>query len=212
MVTKESLAELRQQIEQKYREALQALNVVSAYISNPEAASGIAAAPVNVGVRVLPPEPSRGELSRVDRVLGAISSRQFKTADQIATELGETPSDVRAVLYATAVKSKVQKKKEKGQPIAFRLRLAASKARSSADGNSPGAAALVRQVLGASPAGLTAREITAKIGAQVEAKLCSQAPIGSALFNMKKRGKITRDEETGLYRLGAIRPASKEGG
>jgi hypothetical protein len=65
----------------------------------------------------------------------------------------------------------------------------------------PTVASLVRDALARSPNGLLAPEISRSVASDIEKIGGKMTAIGAALYNMKKRGKLAHDENSGRYTL-----------
>ncbi|MEX0739574.1 MAG: hypothetical protein WD071_09555 [Pseudohongiella sp.] len=199
MTTENSLVvSLRQQIERKYREAIQALETLSEYLEgNQDGPSTKSPAAVFVSAPFQVPGGTT-----VEQVL-AVLGDTHKTVQQIHAETGISEESVRAVLYSKFVKPKLHRKKV-GKRTGFRmLRATANSSAFSSDSNGEkkSAAALVREVIAKYPDGLTAAAITAAVGEQVEKMTGSRAAIGAALYNGKNRGQLIYHEGSGTYSL-----------
>jgi hypothetical protein len=197
MTTEHSpVAALRQQIERKYREAIQALDTLAEYLEAPSAGSLTSHAQKPVKA------VSANKGTTVERVLAVIGD-MHKTVQEIHEETGLSEESVRAVLYSKFVRPKLHSKKV-GKRTAFRVSRTPAVSASNSDaqnGEQKSAAALVRGALARHPKGLTAAEITATVGDQVEKMTGSKAAIGAALYNGKKRRHLEQDEVSGVYTL-----------
>jgi hypothetical protein len=186
------LATVREQINKKHRDAIQALETIKTYLVStdiPEADEPTHTQPV----------VNRGSTekygSRVSLVLNAIG-REFKTVEKISDELGLPEAVVRAVLYSKAVKPKVYKRKI-NKKLAFKGRPIRIPVRNKIEGES--VAGLVKNLIDASPNGIATATITSQLNGQLEKIGGTRAAIGAALHNLKKRTRIRHDEEAGLY-------------
>ena len=116
-ITESVFAAMREQIDQRHREAIKALETIAGYLAEgpiqtiAHVSAKQIAAKQNVTVN-----SSTAKETRVDRVLGAIGD--YKLPETIAKELDLTEVAVRAVLYAKAVIPKIQKAKIGGK-LAF---------------------------------------------------------------------------------------------
>jgi hypothetical protein len=194
MATNQTLDELRAQIERKYREALNALEIVSAYVGDTTSAS----APTKPKTEYAHQEkPDAGEAAtKVDRVLGSITS-EFKSVEQIAAELNLPQIAIRAALYSKHVRTRVTKKKE-GTKTVFKVKAASAHAERNGDGHNM--AAMTRVLLVQNPNGLTTPQIVAKIAEDIGKEATNTSAISSALHHMKKRNEVSHNED-GTYRL-----------
>lgn len=197
MAGNDAISTLRMEIDRKYKEAIQALETISGYLS---------ALPAEPGQQRQVERPiAESDKTRVSIVLAAIA-QDYKTVEQLESELGLEDHAIRAVLYSKFVKAKIQRKKL-GKKFAFRCKptAPAQSAPASNNGHAAGesAASLVRDVLTKHPNGLTAGDVVAKVSADLERIGSNKAAVGAALYNMKNRGKVSHDE-TGVYRLKSL--------
>ena len=207
MTTDNSLVEsLRNQIEQKYQDALKALDILATYIADQSGATDLPRPKPHQGVQPLVTRTARGYSgvasgTTVNRVLSVISD-SYKTVQEIAVATELTEDAVRAVLYSKSVKPKMATKKL-GKLTTFKVK---SSVLAAANGEKPSAAALVRALIAKHPEGLTTASITETLGDEVERLTGSKAAIGAACYNGKSRGQLTYDELDGTYRIATIGP------
>jgi hypothetical protein len=199
-VASESLVKtLRAEIDRKHQEAVKALETLSAYLSDAQLKDALPSDPV---ARIVSAKPEKVRSSprgsKVARVLSAISSEP-KTARQVADELGMKIQHVRAVLYSNSVKKHISKK-QVGNLITF-CQKHHTVSDKSANGEEITTASLVRDVLAKHPNGLTPTEIRAEIADALAKSGGTENTVGSALYNMKKKGKLAHDVSSGTYRL-----------
>lgn len=146
-----------------------------------------------------PPMPKRdanGSMSKVGRVLDSLDTQEYRSLEEIMDRTGLGETEVRAALYARAVRSRIDKKK-KDKRMIFRLisgsprpqeRKAKRKGRSAAE--------RVRELLTRHPDGLRTGQVQEALH---DIKVTT---IGSVLYNMKKKSRtVIHDETTGVYRL-----------
>lgn len=204
MAASASLVEsLRAEIDRKHQEALNALVTLSAYLTDSQLVQVMEKPRAVRAPRESTKQPQPDGGTQVERVLGAIAAK-YKTARDLAKELGMPVEAVRAVLYSKYV-SKGLSRKKSGKAIAFRQKKTA--------GDKPGvdhskdevtAASLVRDTLAKHPDGLTTTEIMSKISVDLEKIGGKKAAVTAALYNMKQRGKLAHDASSGTYRSIAL--------
>jgi len=180
---------LRQEIDRKHSEAIQALETIAAYLtSTPDS-------PASAVVTVGSPATNSSNKTRVAKVLAAIA-RDFKTVDDLATELRLPEASVRAVLYSKFVKTRVSRGKI-GKKVAFRSKAATP---ASSNGSARSAAGLVKDILAANPAGLTSADVNAKIATELASIGGNSKAVAAALYKLKK-SKLATHDTAGVYRL-----------
>ena len=193
---------LRQQIDTKYQEAIKALDTIKSYLLDvtPSPDLPAPAAPPTPSTPVptakeTRPRAAGGKKTRVDIVLDAVSS-DYKTVEQISVATKIAEAKVRAVLYSKSVKDKVQHKKI-DKKLAFRLKAARTQHAHNGAVADVSTAALVRNVLAKHPEGLDTRHITQEVEKFGGGKPATTA----ALYNMKTRGTLLHEPDTGIYTL-----------
>lgn len=184
------VATLRAEIERKYREALQALDTLSGYLSGASIPSPSPPPPLQ---ETAAHDPDAG--TRVDRVMGALSTT-FKTVDDLSKELNLPEQAIRAVVYSKFVKAKIASRKI-GKKMAFGVKPKAPVVKTS----EVSVASLVRESLAKHPQGMTPAQVTADIAGELEKIGGAKGAVTAALYNMKKGGKVIHDENVGTYRV-----------
>lgn len=190
------VATLRQEIERKYKEALQALETLSGYIGeqSPPAVTGSSSAVVKSVERTV---SRNSNLSNVDIVYGALTTGEYKTVEQIHASTGLAEERIRAVLYAKAAKKRLNSKNI-GKLKGFCLKTPSPAAQ--AGGQQITTASLVRDVFAKHPAGLSTSDVVDKLSDDLNRIGGNRKAVSAAIFHMKETGNLAYDESTGIYR------------
>lgn len=189
------VSSLRQEIERKYKEALQALETLSGYIGeqSPQAATGS-----NTVVKSVERTVSRiSNMSNVDIVYGALTTGEYRTVEQIHASTGLAEERIRAVLYAKSAKKRVNSKSI-GKLKGFCLK--SSSPASQASGQQTTTASLVRDVFAKNPSGLSTSDVVDRIADDLNRIGGNRKAVSAAIFHMKETGNLAYDESTGVYR------------
>ena len=189
MTINKSLADsVREEIERKYRDALQAFETIKEYLADQRALDSL-------GERPPPKTPPSG--TTVERVLGAIAS-EYKTVEQLQLELGLEEGAVRGVLYSKYVKIS---KKKVGKKMAFRQKKHETAGVPATGKSGVSVASLVRDALGNNKDGLSAMQVFKSLNDDLSRIGGTDRAVYAALARMKKTGQLAHDQSTGIYRL-----------
>jgi hypothetical protein len=132
----------------------------------------------------------------VDRVLAVIGSEP-RTVEQICESTGLEEHKVRAVLYSRFVVKRLKKSKV-GKVTAFKLKADPKPHETKAAGkDKDSVSARVLEMVKGSADGITA----GKIAEALRDSINSPNTVGTALYNYKKRGIVTHDATTGIYKI-----------
>jgi hypothetical protein len=198
-MSNELIKKLREEIDRKHREAVQALETVAAYVIDSQITAPAAQAIQAAAAKKTTSIPA-GKVKTVDVVLGAITS-QAKTVEQLSVELGLPESKIRAVLYSKFVKPRVSRSTI-GKKTGFRLKQVSSGGNQLGNANGDvSAASLVRAALASHPDGMAAGQVMAQISPDLDRMGLSKKAAGAALYNLKERGRATYNAQTGVYKL-----------
>jgi hypothetical protein len=216
MAETDIIALLEHQLDQKYREAKQAIGSFRGFVSLFENIKGFAAqitsasAPEITRSQSVVPAKRGGKVTRVQRVLDAISAHP-KTVEELHNELSIPESAIRGVLYSKFTQDRILSRKDGKRRVFFAkhpqsqdasVLLVTNPLAVSVDNGEPlSIAALVRQAIAASHGGLKFRDIHNLLDSAIISRGGKVKAIDGALAGMKSRGILKHDRHTGNYTL-----------